>query len=56
MSELAILEAFIDLPDPRRTAGQRHEKALCLALFTRSDCGRQQRFLGNRGLAQSLWR
>ncbi len=32
MSEIAILEAFTDLPDPRRTAGQRHEKALCIAL------------------------
>ena len=34
MSQLAIVEAFIDLPDTRRTAGQRHQQALCLALFT----------------------
>ncbi|MCH4903871.1 transposase [Cylindrospermopsis raciborskii CHAB3438] len=33
MSEIAIIEAFTDLPDPRRTAGQRHEKALCLDLI-----------------------
>ena len=32
MQQVAILEAFADLPDPRRRAGQRH--ALCLALFT----------------------
>lgn len=34
MSTLAIVEAFEPLPDPRRTAGQRHQQALCLALFT----------------------
>lgn len=34
MSQLAIVEAFKDLPDNRRTAGQRHQQALCLALFT----------------------
>ena len=34
MSQLAIVEAFIDLPDARRTAGLRHQQALCLALFT----------------------
>jgi hypothetical protein len=34
MSTLAIVEAFRDLPDLRRTAGLRHEQALCLALFT----------------------
>jgi hypothetical protein len=44
MSEIAILEAFTDLPDPRRTAGQRHQKALCLALFTLAIVA------GNRGL------
>ncbi|WP_425217997.1 transposase family protein [Tumidithrix helvetica] len=27
-------KAFADLPDIRRTAGQRHTQALCLALFT----------------------
>ena len=34
MSELTIVKAFADLPDIRRTAGQRHTQALCLALFT----------------------
>lgn len=34
MSEIAILEAFADLPDPRRRAGLRHQQPLCLALFT----------------------
>ena len=36
MSTLAIVEVFQDLPDSRRTAGQRHKHALCLALFTLS--------------------
>jgi DDE_Tnp_1-associated len=36
MSTLAIVEAFLDLPDVRRGAGKRHEQALCLALFTLS--------------------
>lgn len=34
MQEPAIVEAFSGLPDTRRTAGQRHTQALCLALFT----------------------
>lgn len=34
MPTLAIVEAFAHLPDPRRGAGQRHNQALCLALFT----------------------
>lgn len=34
MSTLAIVEAFSNLPDRRRGAGQRHNQALCLALFT----------------------
>ncbi len=50
MSEIAILEAFTDLPDPRRTEGQRHQKALCLALFTLAIVA------GNRGfLAIGDW-
>lgn len=36
MSTLAIVDAFQDLPDPRRGAGRRHSQALCLALFTLS--------------------
>ena len=36
MSTLAIVEAFVDLPDRRRGAGRRHDQALCLALFTLS--------------------
>jgi hypothetical protein len=34
MSQLAIIEAFAELEDPRRKAGQRHTLTLCLALFT----------------------
>jgi hypothetical protein len=50
MPQLAIVEAFADLCDTRRTAGQRHEQALCLALFTLGVAG------GNRGfLAMGDW-
>lgn len=50
MSTLAIVEAFAGLPDPRRTAGQRHAQALCLALFTLAVAA------GNRGfLAIGDW-
>jgi DDE_Tnp_1-associated len=34
MSQPVIIEAFAELKDPRRKAGQRHTLALCLALFT----------------------
>ena len=34
METISILEAFSDLPDPRRRAGLRHQQTLCLALFT----------------------
>ncbi|NEO65472.1 MAG: ISAs1 family transposase [Moorea sp. SIO4G2] len=34
MSQIAIIEAFAGLEDPRRRAGQRHTLSLCLALFT----------------------
>ena len=34
VSQIAILEAFAELEDPRRRAGQRHTLPLCLALFT----------------------
>ena len=50
MSPLAIVSAFADLPDTRRTAGQRHNQALCLALFTLAVAA------GNRGfLAIGDW-
>ena len=50
MSQLAIVEAFADLPDTRRKAGQRHHQALCLALFTLAVAA------GNRGfLAIGDW-
>ena len=50
MSTLAIVEVFAGLPDPRRTAGQRHTQALCLALFTLAVAA------GNRGfLAIGDW-
>lgn len=34
MSQIAIIEAFTGLEDPRRRAGQRHTLPLCLVLFT----------------------
>lgn len=34
MPTFAIVEAFSQLPNPRRGAGQRHNHALCLALST----------------------
>ena len=36
VNNLAIIEAFLDLPDARRGEGKRHDQALCLALFTLS--------------------
>lgn len=50
MSQLAIVEAFANLPDTRRSAGQRHNQAFCLALFTLAVVA------GNRGfLAIGDW-
>lgn len=50
MPQLVIVEAFADLCDTRRTAGQRHQQALCLALFTLAVAA------GNRGfLAIGDW-
>lgn len=50
MFQLALVEAFSDLPDTRRTAGQRYTQALCLALFTLAVVA------GNRGfLAIGDW-
>ncbi len=50
MSELAIIEAFSELTDSRRSAGKRHQQALCLALFTLAIVA------GNRGfLAIGDW-
>ncbi|MBD1836491.1 transposase family protein [Cyanobacteria bacterium FACHB-472] len=50
MPQLAIVEAFADICDTRRTAGQRHQQALCLALFTLAITA------GNRGfLAIGDW-
>jgi hypothetical protein len=50
MTELSIVAAFSDLPDTRRSAGQRHQQALCLALFTLAVAA------GNRGfLAIGDW-
>lgn len=45
MKELEIIEAFRELPDERRRAGQRHEQALCLALFTLAVTAGNQGFL-----------
>lgn len=50
MPQLAIVEAFADICDTRRIAGQRHQQALCLALFTLAITA------GNRGfLAIGDW-
>lgn len=50
MCQPAIVAAFSELPDTRRTAGQRHQQALCLALFTLAVTA------GNRGfLAIGDW-
>ena len=45
MTQLAIVDAFMDLPDTRRRAGQRHSQALCLALFTLAVAAGQRGFL-----------
>ena len=34
MEQIAIIQAFAELPDARRRAGMRHNQTLCLALFT----------------------
>ncbi|NEO82566.1 MAG: ISAs1 family transposase [Moorea sp. SIO4G3] len=50
MPSLAIMDVFMELPDTRRSAGQRHTQALCLALFTLAVAA------GNRGfLAIGDW-
>jgi DDE_Tnp_1-associated len=50
MSEVAILEVFTGIPDPRRGQGRRHSLQLCLALFTLAVAA------GNRGfLAIGDW-
>jgi len=50
VSQIAIIEAFAELEDPRRRAGQRHTLGLCLALFTLAIAA------GNKGfLAMGDW-
>jgi len=50
VSQIAILEAFAEIEDPRRRAGQRHTLPLCLALFTLAIAA------GNKGfLAMGDW-
>ncbi len=50
MSQTAIMDAFVELPDSRRRAGRRHDQSLCLALFTLAVAA------GNRGfLAIGDW-
>jgi hypothetical protein len=56
MSQLAIVEAFADLADTRRTAGQRHTQALCLALFTLAVAAGNPRVSRHWGLVESLSR
>lgn len=54
MLQPAIVEAFADLPDTRRTAGQRHTQALCLVY---AGGHRWESWLSSDGrLAQSLSR
>jgi hypothetical protein len=45
LGNLAIVEAFLNLPDARRGEGKRHDQALCLALFTLSICAGCRGFL-----------
>lgn len=45
MSQIAIIEAFAGLEDPRRRAGQRHTLPLCLAIFTLAVAAGNQGFL-----------
>ena len=45
MPEIAILEAFRDLPDVRTGQGRRHSIPLCLAIFTLAVVGANQGFL-----------
>lgn len=45
MSQIAILEAFTDLPDLRRGQGRRHSIAICLAIFTLAVAAGNQGFL-----------
>lgn len=54
MSPIAIVEVFEALPDLRRRTGQRHEQALCLAMFTARSKRRQSWFSGNRGLVKGI--
>lgn len=56
MSQLPIVEAFADLPDTRRTAGQRHTQALCLALFTLAVAALVSGISSHWGLVESLSR
>lgn len=45
MPEVAILEAFAELPDHRCSSGQRHTQALCQAKFTLAIAAGNQGFL-----------
>lgn len=54
MSQLAIVEAFADLPDTRRTAGQRHTQALCDRLVHSGGCRWELWISSNGGLLESL--
>ena len=45
MDQVAILKAFSDIPDARRTQGKRHSVALCLAIFTLAVAAGNQGFL-----------
>jgi len=45
VSQIAIIEAFAGLEDPRRRAGQRHTLPLCLAIFTMAIAAGNKGFL-----------
>ena len=45
MAEIALVNIFADLPDPRRKQGRRHPLPLCLALFTLAVAAGNQGFL-----------
>ena len=53
MSQLAIVKAFADLPDTRRTAGQRHHQGLWHRLVYLRCCCRKSWISGDWGLVES---
>ena len=54
MSQVAIVEAFKDLPDPRRTTGQRHANSDLFGAVYPRHCLRQSRASCHRGLSTTV--